>query len=65
MSPQGVMTREEASHGHGFSPIKGNKFCPGAQSRSRDKLVSLPLGIAKTSPSGPVLVNQPATEPHL
>jgi len=63
MSPQGVMTREKASHGPGLSPIKGHKFCPGAQTRSQDKLMSLPLGIAKTSPSGPVLVNQPVTEP--
>jgi len=65
MSPQGVTTHEKASHGPGLSPIKGHKFCPGAQTRFRDKLVSLPLGITKSSPFGPVLVNQPATEPHL
>ena len=59
------MTCEKASHGPGLSPVKGLKFCPGAQTRSRDKLVSLPLGITKTSPLGLVLVNQPATEPYL
>jgi len=46
MSPKGVMTREKASHDPGLSPIKGNKFCPGTQTRSRDKHVSLPLGIS-------------------
>ena len=65
MSPQGVMTHEEASHDPGLSTVKGHKFCPGAQTRSRDKLMSLPLGITKTSPLGPVLVKQPVTEPHL
>jgi len=50
------MTREKASHDPGLSPMKGHKFCPGAQTRSRDKLVSPPLGITKTSPLGPVLV---------
>jgi len=59
------MTREKASHSPGLSRVKGHKFCPGAQTRSRDKLVRLPSGITKTLPLGPVLVNQPATEPHL
>jgi len=65
MSSQGVMTRKKASYNPGLSPVKGHKFCPGTQTRSQDKLVSLPLGIAKISPSGLVLVNQPATEPNL
>jgi len=53
------MTRKKASYNPGLNPIKGHKFCPGTQTRSRDKLSSLPLGITKTSPLGPVLVRAP------
>jgi len=56
MSPQGVMTINKASYNTGLNPIKGHKFCPGTQTKSRDKLSSLPLGITKASPLGPVLV---------
>jgi len=65
MSPQGVMTRKKASYNPGLNPIKGHKFCPGAQTRTRDKLASLRLGVTKTLPLGPMLVDQPATEPLL
>jgi len=57
MSPRGVTTREKASHGPGLSPIKGHNFCPGAQTRFRDKLVSLPLGFTKSSRAGYLLNN--------
>jgi len=60
MSPQGVMTRKKASYSPGLNPVKGKKFCPGTQTGSRDKLSSLSLGITKTSPLGPMLVDQPA-----
>ena len=65
MSPQGVMTREQASYSPGLNSIEGQKFCPGIQTRSRDKLPSLSLGISKNLPLSPVLVDQPATEPLL
>jgi len=61
MSPQGVMSRKKASYNPGLNPIKGHKFFPVTQTRSQDKLSSLPLGITKTSQLGPVLVGQPAT----
>ena len=57
------MTHKKASYNPESNPIKGDKFCPGTQTRSRDKLLSLPLGITKTSPLGPVQVCQPATKP--
>jgi hypothetical protein len=57
------VTHKKASYNPGLNPIKGHKFCPGTQTRSRDKLSSLPLGITKTSPLGPVLVDQPVTKP--
>jgi len=50
MSPQGVMTRKKASYSPGLNPIKGQKFFPGTQTGSRDKLSSLSLGITKTLP---------------
>ena len=59
------MTRKQASYNPGLNPIKGQEFCPGTQIRSRDKLSSLSLGITKTLPLSPVLVDQPATEPFL
>ena len=65
MSPQGVMTREEAYNGPGLNPVEGHKFCSGTQTRSRDELSCLPLGVTKASPLGPVLVGQLATEPFL
>jgi len=65
MSSQGVMSRKKAGYNPGLNPIKGHKFYPGTQTRSRDKLSSLPLGITKTAPLGPVLVGQQATEPLL
>ena len=65
MSPQGVMTRKQASYSPGLNPIKGQKFCPGTQTGSRDELSRLSLGITKTSPLSPMLVDQPATEPLL
>jgi len=48
MSAQGVMTRKKASYNPGFNPIKGQKFCPGTQTGSRDKLSSLSLGVTNT-----------------
>ena len=57
MSPQGVMSRKKASYSPGLDPTKGHKFFPGAQTRTRDKLAGLPLGVTKTSSKGPVLVN--------
>jgi len=65
MSPQGVMTRKEASYSPGLSPIKGQKFCPGTQTGSRDESLSLSLGITKTMPLNPMLVDQPAAESFL
>ena len=65
MPPQGVMTRKQASYSPGLNRIKGQEFCPGTQTGSRDKLSSLSLGITKTLPLSPVLVDQPATEPLL
>ena len=65
MPPQGVMTCEQASYSPRLKLIKGHEFRPGTQTRSRDKLSSLSLGITKTLPLGPVLVTQPATETFL
>jgi len=65
MPPQGVMTCKQAIYSPGLKPIKGHEFRPGTQTRSRDKLLSLSLGITKTLPLGPLLVIQPATEPFL
>ena len=59
------MTHKQASYSPGLNPIKGQKFCPGTQTGSRDELSSLSLGITKTSPLSPVPVDQPATEPLL
>jgi len=56
MSPEGVMTCKEASYNPGLNPNTGHKFCSGTQTRSRDKLLNLPLDITKNSPLGPVLV---------
>jgi len=56
------MTRKKASYNPGLSPIEGHKFCPGTQTGSQDKLSSLPLGITKTSPLGPMLVGQLASQ---
>jgi hypothetical protein len=63
MSPQGVMTRTEASYSPGLSPIKGKKFSSGTQTVSRDEFSSLSLSITKTTSLSPMLVDQPATEP--
>ena len=57
MSPQGVMSRNEASYSPGLDPTKNHKFCPGAQNGTRDKLAGLSLGVNKTSPKGSVMVN--------
>ena len=62
MSPQGVVTRKKAYNGLGLNPIKGRKFCPGTQARSRDKLSSLPSGITETLSLGPVLVGAQLVE---
>jgi len=59
------MARKKASHSPGLSPIKGQKFSSGTQTESRDKFLSLSLGVTKTSPLSLMLVNQPATEPLL
>jgi hypothetical protein len=59
------MIREQTIYSPGLNSIKGQKFCPGTQTRSRDKLPSLSLGIPKTLSLSPVLVDQPATEPLL
>jgi len=56
------MTHKQASYNPGLNPSKGQDFCPGTQTRSRDKLSSLSLGVTKTLPFSPVLVDQPATE---
>ena len=48
VSPQGVMTREEAYNGPGLNPVEGHKFCPGTQTRSRGELSCLPLGVTKS-----------------
>ena len=58
------MTRKQASYSPGLNSIKGKKFCPGTQTVSRDKLPSLSLGISKTLPLSPVLVDQPAYVAH-
>ena len=50
------MSRKKAIYSPGFDPTKSHKFCPGAQTGTRDKLAGLPLGATKTSPKGPVLV---------
>jgi len=47
------MSRKKASYNPGLDPTKGHKFCPGAQTGTRDKLAGLPLGVTKTSPKGP------------
>ena len=65
MSPQGVMTRKKAIYNPRLNPVKGKKFSPGTQTRSRYKLLSLSLGVTKTSPLIPMLVDQPAAEPVL
>jgi len=65
MSPQGIMTRKKASYNPGLNPIKGHEFHPDAQTRTRDKLASLHLGVTKTSPLGLMLVDQPAIELHV
>ena len=65
MSPQGVMTRKEASYNPGLNPVKGQEFSPGTQTGSRDKLSSLSLDVTKASPLSPMLVDQPAAEPLL
>ena len=59
------MAHEEAYNGSGLNPVEVHKFCPGTQTRSRDELSCLPLGVTKALPLGPVLVSQPATEPFL
>ena len=49
MSPQGVMSRKKACNGPGLNPIKSHKFFPGTQTRSRDELSCLPLGVTKAT----------------
>jgi len=41
------MTHEQASYSPGLNSIEGQKFCPCTETRSRDKLPSLSLGISK------------------
>ena len=60
MSRQGVMTRKKAA---GLSPIKGKKFSPDTLTWSRDNILSLSLGITKTTPLSPMLVDERETEP--
>ena len=62
MSPQCVVTRKKTYNGPGLNPVEGRKFCPGTQTRSRDELSCLPLGVTESSPLGPMLVGQPVTE---
>jgi len=57
------MTHKKASYSPGLNPIKGKKFSPGTQTRPRDKLSSLSLGVTKTLPLSPMLVDQPVAEP--
>jgi len=53
------MSRKKVSYSPEFDPTKSHKFCPGAQTGTRDKLAGLPLGVTKTSPKGPCwLTNQ-------
>ena len=51
------MSHKKAGYNPGLDPTKGHKFCPGAQTGTRDKLANLLLGVTNTSPLGPVLVN--------
>ena len=64
MSPQGVMSSEKVSNSPALSPIKGQKPSLGAQTRSQD-FSSLSLGVIKTLPSYPMLVNQSTSNPSL
>ena len=65
MSSQGIVSGEKTRHSPGLSPIKGQKFLLGSQTEPGDELLSLSWGVAKATPSGPVLVKQPATESFL
>jgi len=53
------MSSKKARYNPGLSPIKGQEFSLGTQTRSRDYFSSLSLGVTKASPFFPMLVNQP------
>jgi hypothetical protein len=51
------MSSKKASYSPVLSPVKGQKFCLGTQTRSLDKFSSLSLGTIKALPSCPMLVD--------
>jgi len=51
------MSSKKASYNPGLSPIKGQKFDLGTQTRSQDSFSSLSLGVTKVTPTSPMLVN--------
>jgi len=57
------MSSEKASKSPGLCPVKGQKASLGTQRRSRNQLLSLSLGVTKTSPPYPMLVSQPMSNP--
>jgi hypothetical protein len=57
MSSQGIMSSKKASNDPGLCPVKGQKPSLSTQTGSRNKFSSLSLGITKTSPPYPMLVN--------
>jgi len=63
MSPQGIMSSEKASNSPGLCPVEGQKPSLGIQTGSWNEPSSLSLGVTKTSPPYPMLVNQPASNP--
>jgi len=57
MSPEGVMSSKKASKSPGMCPVKGQKPSLGTQTGSGNYLLSLSLGVNKTSTPDPMLVN--------
>jgi hypothetical protein len=57
VSPQGVMSSKKVNDSPGLSPIDGQIFSLGTQTRSRDEFASLSSGTVRALPSCPVLVN--------
>jgi len=62
MSAQGIMSCEKASTNPGLYPVEGQKLSFDTQTRSRNKFLSLSLGVPKNSPSCPILVVQPMSD---
>ena len=65
VSSQGAVSGQKTHHSPGFSPIKGQKFLFCSETGPGDELLSLYWGVAKATPSGPVLVKQSATKSFL